>query len=104
MVIKIHRGPIPPGTTFRLPAAAERVRTELETYYRALPGLLADGQAGKHVVVSGRTVHGTFDTFRDAVAFGRDTFGVHPFIAQDVDARMLEPLRAMFDTPAEAAS
>lgn len=103
-MIARHRGPIPPGMTFRLPASLEPLRTELETFYHVLPGLLADGLAGKRVVIRGQTVHGTFDTFDDARAFGWGAFGDDKFIALEVNAEALEVFRAVFGTPVEAAS
>jgi hypothetical protein len=72
---------------------------ELRTFYRILPQLLADGEEDRYVVIKGDAVHGTWDTFRDALGHGRSVFADAPFMAQKVDARMLPLLAPYFGTP-----
>ena len=69
---------------------------ELRTFYRALPGLLADRDAGKYVVVRGDKTSGTWDTYRDAMQHGLQLFGPDAFLVQRIDPRMMDLLAAEF--------
>jgi hypothetical protein len=75
------------------------LETELRTYHRILPQLLAEGDAGRYVVIRGTEVYETWDTFRDATQFGHRTFSDGQFMAQHVDPKMLEVLTTYFGTP-----
>lgn len=81
---------------YQIPAALDHLRTEIETYYRALPRLLEEEEEGRYVVVRGAEVYDTWDTFRDAVQYGHMKFGDRNFLAQDVSPRYLEPLSQVF--------
>lgn len=65
------------------------LRTEMETYYRALPRLLEEGEEGRYAVVKGDTVCSVWDTFRDARQRGVELFGMEQFMVQVVDSRYL---------------
>lgn len=80
-----------------LPSEFDSVSRELATYYRALPDLLAQKQEGKYVVIRGDAIHDVWDTYRDAIQFGRLTFGDEDFLAQVIDRRFLSVLRPYFD-------
>ena len=69
---------------------------ELRTFHRDLPGLLADRDAGKFVVVKGDRTSGTWDTYRDAMQHGLQLFGPGTFLVQRIDARMIELLAVEF--------
>jgi hypothetical protein len=47
-------------------------------------------------VVKGTTVHGVWDTFRDARQHGGDLFGMEPFLAQVIDGRWLPVFERWF--------
>lgn len=66
------------------PRAQDLLATELMTYARALPRLLAEGEAGRWVLVQGAEVVSVWDTFNDAVQSGYDRFGQTPFLVQQV--------------------
>lgn len=55
---------------------------EWETFRRALPGLLAQGLEGKHVLIVGEEVVSVWDTFSEALADGRRRFPNRPIAAQ----------------------
>ena len=69
---------------------------ELRTFYRELPGLLADRDVGKYVVVKCDRTSGTWDTYRDAMQHGLQLFGPGAFLVQPIDARMMDMLAAEF--------
>lgn len=69
---------------------------ELRAFYRDLPALLADRDAGKFVVVKGDRTSGTWDTYRDAMQHGLHLFGPGAFLVQRIDARMLDLCAAEF--------
>jgi hypothetical protein len=90
---------LPPGhpawpTEF--PEKLAPLRTELETYYRELPRLIEEGEEGRYAVVKGTTVHGAWDTLRDALQYGYDRFGLEPFLTQVVDGRLLDGMSRWF--------
>ena len=60
------------------------LETEIETYSRELPRLLA--QEGRFVLVHGQQVAGIYDTFQDALAAGYETFGLEPFMVKQIEA------------------
>jgi hypothetical protein len=66
------------------------IRTEIITYRRELPRLLAEGHQGRFALVHGQEVVSIWDTFGDAYQAGRERFGLGvPFIAQPIDPRDL---------------
>ena len=74
--------PIPPMP----PAALDLYRAEVRAFLQALPGLLADGHAGKHVLVKGDPTLTVWDTFGDALQAGYERFGWgQPFLCQLID-------------------
>ncbi len=79
------------------------LRTEIEAYYRELPRMLEEGQEGRYAVVKGGAVHGAWDTYRDALQYGYDRFGVESFMVQVVDSRFLAAYEKWFG-PLPAAS
>jgi hypothetical protein len=81
------------------PAFPEKLlplRAELAVYYRELPRLLEEGEAGRYVVAKGDVFHGVWDTFRDARQYGYAMFGLEQFLTQVVDDRYLAVLEQWF--------
>jgi hypothetical protein len=76
--------------------------TELTGYYRNLPKLLSDGEAGRFVVIHRDELCKTWDTSRDALQYGHERFGDQLFMVHRVDPRDLDRL-ARFFSPKEAA-
>jgi hypothetical protein len=90
---------LPPGhpawpTEF--PEKLAPLRAEIETYYRELPRLLEQGEEGRYAVVKGNTVHCAWDTYRDALQYGYDRFGMEQFLVQVVDGRFLDTMSKWF--------
>lgn len=69
---------------------------QLRTYYRGLPGLLADEDAGKYAVVGRDFISGTWDTYRDAMQHGLQSFAPGEFLVQRIDSRLLDMLAMEF--------
>jgi hypothetical protein len=69
---------------------------ELEVFYRSLPRLLAEGEAGRYAVIKGTEFCGTWDSFRDGRQYGYERFGGEPFLTQKVDERYLASLAQVF--------
>lgn len=57
---------------------------EIATYYRHLPELLA--QQGKHVLIKGKEVAGTFDSYQDALTAGYQRFKLDGFLVKQIIA------------------
>jgi hypothetical protein len=83
---------LPPG----FPAELEPLAAEVHTYFRHLPQLLGDGNAGRFVVVKGDGVFGVWDTYRDAIESGHDHFADGRFLAQQIDPRLLDTFGEFF--------
>ena len=79
-----------------LPAELQPFADDLRAFYHALPGLLAEEDAGYYAVVHGGQVHGTWDTYRDATQYGLTQFSMGRFLTQRVDPRMLDALATVF--------
>ena len=76
--------------TTKLPADLEPLRTEIRTYLRELPRLLADGHEGRHALIKGEEVLSIWDTFEDALQAGTDRFELgEAFLAQPIEAKFL---------------
>lgn len=80
----------------QFPEQLAPLRAEIEAYYRELPRLLEDGEEGRYAVVKGNTVHGAWDTYRDARQYGGMMFGMEPFMVQVVDSRFLAAYEKWF--------
>ena len=91
--------PQPAQTQPQTPHPLHPLITELEVYYRALPRLLAEGEAGRYAVVKGTEFCGTWDSFRDARQYGYERFGGEPFLTQQIDERYLSALAHWFGPP-----
>lgn len=85
-----------------IPEGWKPLFAELTTYYRHLPELLAEGDAGRFVVVKGDKLYNTWETYGDASQYGRERFGDQLFMIHRVDPRDVERL-ARFFPPGEAA-
>jgi hypothetical protein len=70
--------------------------TEIAVYLCELARLLEEGEAGRFVVIQGEHVLGTWDTYRDALQYGYERCGDHPFMAQRIDARDAERFARVF--------
>lgn len=66
---------------------------EAETYRREVGRLLAEGHAGRHVLIKGDEVVSIWDTQRDALQAGRDRFGLDDIAVVKIDPRDPERLR-----------
>lgn len=75
---------------------------ELTTYYRHLPELLAEGEAGRYAVILGDELCNTWDTYGDANQYGIERFGDQLFMIHRVDPRDVNRLARFF--PAREAS
>ena len=60
------------------------LETELETFKKSLPGLLAD--QGKFVLIGDAQVGGVFGTYEDALTAGYEKYGVRPFLVKRIFA------------------
>jgi hypothetical protein len=86
-----------------VPKEWKPLEAEIRAYFRALPQLLADGEAGRYVVIKGDVVYDAWDTHRDARQYGYEKFDDGQFMTQPVDPKMLELLTQFFG-PAPAAT
>ena len=66
---------------------------EAETYRREVGRLLANGHAGRHVLIKGDVVVGVWDTQRDALQAGREKFGLEDIAVVKIDERDPERFR-----------
>jgi hypothetical protein len=81
--------PPPPSLTVT-PSGLEAIRRyerELATYLRELPRLLAEGQAGRHVLIQGDELVGIWDAQGEAIQGGRERFGLEPIFVKTIDPR-----------------
>ena|SRR5438132_11636957 len=60
---------------------------EIATYLRELPRLLAEGHAGRHVLVKGDEILSVWDRQGDAIQAGCERFGLEPIFVKTIDAR-----------------
>lgn len=60
----------------------EHLKTELETYEQNKISLL--GKEGKYVLIQGKDVAGTWDTYEDALQAGYQKFGIQPFLVKQI--------------------
>jgi hypothetical protein len=66
---------------------------EAETYRREVERLLAEGHAGRHVLIRGDDVVGIWDSQYDALQAGRDRFGLDDIAVVEIDPSDPERLR-----------
>lgn len=85
-----------PAWPTEFPEQLAPLRTEMEAYYRELPRLLEEGEAGRYAVVKGTEFCGTWDSFRDGLQYGYERFGGEQFMTQKIDARDLPSLAHWF--------
>ncbi len=85
MTTQVVVGASAPGTIGNVDA----IRAEIATYRRELPRLVAEGHAGRFVLIKGGEVVSIWDTSDDAYHAGCERFGHGPFLAQPVDPRDL---------------
>ena len=65
---------------------------EAETYRREVGRLLAEGHAGRHVLIKGDEVVSIWDTQRNALQAGRIQFGLDDIAVVKIDTRDPEHL------------
>lgn len=58
------------------------LETEMSTYTKELPSLLAQG--GKYVLIGGSSVVGVFDTYREAMRAGYSAFKLDAFLVKQI--------------------
>jgi hypothetical protein len=66
-------------------ADTTRLKTEIETYCREKERLVAES-AGKYVLIHGKGVIGTWDSYEDALKEGYKQFGLKPFLVKQIEA------------------
>jgi hypothetical protein len=89
--------PAPPPALTVTPSGREALRLyerELATYLRELPRLLAEGQAGRHVLIQGDELVGSWEGQGAAIQAGRERFGLEPIFVKTIDPR--DPERFAF--------
>ena len=75
------------------------LEVEYETYLRELPHLLA--QEGRHVLIHGSEVIGTYDTFEQGLTAGHERFGSNGgFMVKEICAEE-EPVDILTPFPVE---
>src|SRR6266550_7872323 len=79
-----------------IPESWKPLFRELTTYYRHLPELLAEGEAGRYAVVQGDELYNTWDSCRDALQYGHERFGDQLFMVHQVDPRDVSRLARFF--------
>ena len=85
---------LPPG----FPSELNVLATEIHTYFRELPRLLADTEDGRIVVVKGNELFGVWDTYHDAIQHGHEKFPDGKFLAQEINSRFLDAFGSFFAT------
>ena len=78
-------------TGLSLPEPFRVLATEIATYYRELPRLIAEGHEKRVAVIRGDEVS-VWDTDNDAYQYAGEKYGVGPFLAQPIDGRDLDRL------------
>jgi hypothetical protein len=74
----------------KLPPDLEPLRTEIRTWLRELPRLLAEGHGGRHALIKGEEILSIWDTFEEGFEAGTDRFELgEPFLVQPVEAKFL---------------
>jgi hypothetical protein len=94
--------PAPLPESAPIPEKWKPLFAELTTYYRHLPELLGEGEAGRYVVIKGDEVCNAWDTCQDALQYGHERFGDQLFMIHRVDRRDLDRL-AQFFPPRESS-
>ena len=70
---------------------------EIETYRRELPRLLADGKAGRFVLIKAGSIVGIHASQAEALEAGRHQFGLEAIAVKKIDPRDLDLLARMDD-------
>lgn len=76
-------GGYPPQDLPDLPEGS-RFADEWRAYKREVLRLLAEGHAGRYVLVKGDQVLSVWDTLRDARQAGYERFGMEPFLVREI--------------------
>jgi hypothetical protein len=99
-------GPTTPPANLptRLPDSLQPLATEVETFYRELPRLLAEGEANRYALIRDREIHGVWDTSRDASQYGYEKFDDSRFLTQKIDPRLLPVLANIFEPKSEESA
>jgi len=85
-----------------IPENCKPLLRELTTYFRRLPELLMEGDAGRYAVIKGDKIYNTWETYGDALQYGHERFDDQLFMVHRVDPRDVERLAPYFP-PREAA-
>jgi hypothetical protein len=98
--------PCPPSAS---PEEQERAERAFAIYRQELPQLLAQGHAGRFILIHGEQIHSIWDTQSDAIQAGRLLFGMGPIAVQkinplDVQRFALLDARTGHDKEAECLS
>jgi hypothetical protein len=94
----------PTNLPTRLPDSLQPLATEVETFYRELPRLLAEGETNRYAVIRDREIHGIWDTSRDAAQYGYEKFDDGRFLTQKIDPRLLPALANIFEPTSEESA
>ena len=79
------------GHPLPLPEPFRVLATEIATYYRELPRLLAEGHEHRVAVIHGEELT-LWDTDHDAFQYAGEKYGLGPYLAQPIDGRDLDRL------------
>ncbi|MFO0810703.1 MAG: hypothetical protein U0746_18905 [Gemmataceae bacterium] len=71
-----------------LPENIRPMATEINTYLRELPRLIAEGDEGRYALIRGNDLLSVWDTLGDALQAGYEKFGIDgEFCTQPIHAR-----------------
>jgi hypothetical protein len=89
--------PIAPPSIPKIPGMSPDMplQQEYSVYLRELPRLLAEGHAGRYVLIKGDELVGLYDTTTAVLEAGYERFGLDPFCVQKVDPRDPERVAAI---------
>jgi hypothetical protein len=74
------------------PEVWKPLEVEIRAFHKALPRLLEEGEAGRFVVLKGTEALTVWDTYRDALQYGRERFGTGPFLVQKINPQDVDRL------------
>jgi hypothetical protein len=87
-----------------LPENLKPLEREIETYYRELPKLIANGEEGRYALILGDELYSVWDTLHDAMQAGHEKFGLGRFMTQKIRGKDREHLAPYFSTGEARAS
>lgn len=64
---------------------------EMKTYDYFLDALQQNGHGGKYVVISGRYLDDSFDTYDEALKFAYEKYGMVSFLVKEIENKVVIP-------------